>query len=138
MKRWLPWLPPALLVFVALIQITLTQRADLDPWKGGGFGMFSSLDRIASRQLRASMLAGSQWVPFRVPRSSTFDMRRATSMPTDAALDHFAELMIALDPPEHIRAIRVEVLKLVGNAETREFGFSLINARTVELVDESS
>ncbi len=94
-KRWLPWLPSAFLVLVALLQITLSFTADLDPWKGGGFGMFSTLDRIASRQLRASMLADSRWVPLRIPRAYILDVRRTVSMPTDTALDHFAELLVA-------------------------------------------
>ena len=132
---WLPWLPSALLVVVALVQITLAQAANLDPWKGGGFGMFSTLDRIASRQLRASMLAGSRWVPLRVPRSYVLEVRRTTSLPTDKALDRFADLLIELSPPQQVSAIRVEVLRLVRNPQTREFSLSSINSRTKKLPD---
>ena len=74
-KRSLPWLPSALLVLVALIQITLTRTVDLDPWKGGGFGMFATVDGISSRQLRATALAGSRWVPLGIPKAYVFEIR---------------------------------------------------------------
>ena len=42
-------LPPLLLTVVALLQIVLARTADLTAWKGGGFGMFSTLDHGAYR-----------------------------------------------------------------------------------------
>lgn len=43
------WLVPALLIVVALRQIFLVSTVKLSPWKGGGFGMFSSIDRPSNR-----------------------------------------------------------------------------------------
>lgn len=42
----LPLLPPTLLCLVALGQIYLARTADFTPWKGGGFGMFSTNDDV--------------------------------------------------------------------------------------------
>ena len=42
-------LPPVLLVIVAVSQIVVARTADLTPWKGGGFGMFATLDHGAYR-----------------------------------------------------------------------------------------
>ena len=44
MRRYLPHLPPLLLLVVACIQVYLVRTHDLSPWKGGGFGMFSTND----------------------------------------------------------------------------------------------
>ena len=41
--------PPVLLVVVAVCQIGLAKTSGLTPWKGGGFGMFSTLDHGAYR-----------------------------------------------------------------------------------------
>ncbi len=38
----LSWLPIIALITVALVQIVTAQRTELSPWKGGGFGMFST------------------------------------------------------------------------------------------------
>lgn len=40
---------PLLLIVIAIRQIILVDRIDLTPWKGGGFGMFSSIDRPSNR-----------------------------------------------------------------------------------------
>ena len=45
-------MPVLLLALVAANQIRLARTGPLSPWKGGGFGMFSTTDSPASRQLR--------------------------------------------------------------------------------------
>ena len=42
-------LPAALLLTIALTQMTLARTADLSPWKGGGFGMFAAIDQPGNR-----------------------------------------------------------------------------------------
>ena len=44
MRRILPFVPAILLCLVAGVQIYLVKAQDLTPWKGGGFGMFSTND----------------------------------------------------------------------------------------------
>ena len=41
---WRALLPVALLMAVATVQVILATAAGLTPWKGGGFGMFSTTD----------------------------------------------------------------------------------------------
>ena len=43
------WAVPLLLIGIALRQIVLVYTVGLTPWKGGGFGMFSSVDKARSR-----------------------------------------------------------------------------------------
>lgn len=44
------WGPSALLAAVALLQIALVYTSDLTAWKGGGFGMFATLDYGTNRR----------------------------------------------------------------------------------------
>ena len=44
MKRFLPYVPAILLCVVAIVQVQLSRTRSLSPWKGGGFGMFSTND----------------------------------------------------------------------------------------------
>ena len=55
-RRLLSWLAPGLLVLVACIQLALVRTHDLTAWKGGGFGMFSTLDSPVARTLRVVLL----------------------------------------------------------------------------------
>ena len=51
--RWWWHLPSAVLIGVACHQIWLTRSANLTPWSGGGFGMFSTIDGWGNRFLQA-------------------------------------------------------------------------------------
>lgn len=54
---------PVLMTVVALVQVVLTQTQDLTPWKGGGFGMFASVDRAEHRAVRAYLVTATGEVP---------------------------------------------------------------------------
>ena len=47
MKRLFPYLPPLILCLVAFLHFYLVRTHGLTPWKGGGFGMFSTNDHEA-------------------------------------------------------------------------------------------
>ena len=49
MNRIERWLAPGILCGVALLQIGLANFGTLSPWKGGGFGMFGSVDSLGMR-----------------------------------------------------------------------------------------
>lgn len=52
MRRFLPLLPPILLVVVASAQFGIAHTTALSQWKLGGFGMFSTSDEARTRVLR--------------------------------------------------------------------------------------
>src|SRR4051812_37163958 len=58
---------PVLLLAVLASHISLRATANLTPWKGGGFGMFSTIDSPATRQLRIELQTEDGDTPVAVP-----------------------------------------------------------------------
>lgn len=55
-RAWLAtWAVPVVAVAIAVTQVIVASTGTLSPWKGGGFGMFSTLDDPPSRTLRAQV-----------------------------------------------------------------------------------
>jgi hypothetical protein len=82
-----------LLVLVALRQIALSQTRGLSPWKGGGFGMFSTLDRAETRLVRCDLVNGSSKMPVDLTRSERVSrpLSQAQSIPTRTHLEALAK-----------------------------------------------
>lgn len=55
MKNRLHLVVPAILVTVFCIQFYLVQNHNLTQWKGGGFGMFSTIDSPSERTLKIQL-----------------------------------------------------------------------------------
>jgi hypothetical protein len=60
-------LAPVVLAVVAVNQVYLATAGDLSPWRGGGFGMFSTADRPEHRAVRTGFVVGGDVVPADVP-----------------------------------------------------------------------
>jgi len=58
---------PALLSALAIAQLIMGTQFDLSPWKGGGFGMFSTVDSPAGRMVRVYLDTGETEIPTRLP-----------------------------------------------------------------------
>jgi len=104
-------LPVLLLVLVALSQLCLAWGVGLlNPDKGGGFGMFSTVDRLNHRHLRAYRVGpeGEEALDLAADPSLRPTLRRATSLPSDHHLREVAAQLLERHPA---RAIRVEVWK---------------------------
>lgn len=109
-ERWLPRLAPVLLVAVALQQVALANLACLNPWKGGGFGMFATLDRGGLRDVRAFARTPDGEQRLGIPAELEGARLRVRDLPTDTALRELGEQLLArLPQAERPRAIRVEV-----------------------------
>ena len=84
------WGPATLFVLVALIHLHQTWTANLNPWLGGGFGMFSSTDRPwpQSLSLEAEDAAGKrylvEWIPEWSRPAATSPLGRRKSSATKA------------------------------------------------------
>lgn len=82
--------PPAMLVAVALFQGLLVQRYDLSPWKGGGFGMFSTVDDPKARFLRLYLETDRGELPVPVPAELAHAVRELRTLPTPKRLRRLA------------------------------------------------
>ena len=75
--------PALLLALVAVCQIVLAKTADLTPWKGGGFGMFATLDHNAHRRLEVVVDGTERSEALEIPPSLQADAARATAFPAE-------------------------------------------------------
>ena len=92
--RRLGWIPPILLLIVAAFQIYLVRTAHLTPWKGGGFGMFSTTDGNANRSLRI-LVTGPQRSEYLVLKGNLEDLgARAQMFPGNVQLEKLAKGII--------------------------------------------
>ena len=123
--RWralAPWLAPGALVVIALHQIALAQLADLSPWKGGGYGMFSTTDHGGARFLRVYALdaGGERRVP--LPPELVNRSYRVRDLPSPRGLRRLAR-EIAAAAPESVAgsaSLRLEVWRTVHDPITLE------------------
>jgi len=65
--RRLAWAVPVLMVAVAVGRMGLARMADLSPWKGAGFGMFSTVDGVDARFVRVTRMRQGAVIPLRLP-----------------------------------------------------------------------
>jgi hypothetical protein len=87
-------IPVALMLAVAGAQITLARGAGLSPWKGGGFGMFSTTDDAGRRGVRVFVSAPDRSEEVAIPPSLEDEAKRASVLPTDARLERLARLVV--------------------------------------------
>ena len=88
--RFLPLLPALLLTLVAASQLALHRGADLSPWKGGSFGMFSSNEGGWTRHTHFFLVEGTAEVEVELPEDLEDSEQRLRELPTDARLEQFA------------------------------------------------
>src|SRR5262245_49145722 len=88
-------LPPVLLVVVALCQVALAKTVGLTPWKGGGFGMFSTLDHGAYRGVVAIVEAPDRSETLEIPPSLEELAARAAACPSSWLLGELARGIVA-------------------------------------------
>ena len=87
--------PPVLLVVVAVCQIGLAKASGLTAWKGGGFGMFSTLDHGAYRGIDVVIEATDRSEAQHIPPSLEEIAARAAAYPSDWLLRRLAEGIVA-------------------------------------------
>jgi hypothetical protein len=83
-------IPAAVLAAVATSQVVLTQHAALTPWKGGGFGMFSTLDHGAFRAVTVVIDGPGRSETLDMPPSLEVLAARAANCPADWLLRRLA------------------------------------------------
>jgi len=110
-RRLAVYLPVLVLALVALNQIRMARTTDLTPWKGGGFGMFSTLDRPRARQVRVHVVGGGRDIPLAVPAELHELEESAKNLPTERNLIRLGREIAGTleDRLAGLETIRVEV-----------------------------
>jgi hypothetical protein len=89
--RALVWGSPILLCAVACLQIFLAMTKSLSPWKGGGFGMFSTVDSPDARFLRIYLVNGSEETAVLLPDNLKMLGRELQTIPSEALASDLAQ-----------------------------------------------
>jgi len=118
-----PWraiVPVALLLGVAGMQITLSRTADLTPWKGGGFGMFSTTDDAGRRHVRVFVSAAARSEEITITPSLADAASRAAVLPSDGELSRLAYLVVARERRNRrpVEEVRIEAWRIEYAPET--------------------
>lgn len=107
-----PIIPATVLALVACGQIYLAETRDLTAWKGGGFGMFSTLDGRDNRRLIITLVRGN----------GAEQRRVHAELPKDEKIRLLAERARALPTRERLqelgRALAKQPFRLVGKGDT--------------------
>jgi hypothetical protein len=89
--------------------VSLAQTVDLTAWKGGGFGMFSTLDHGAYRGVDIVVDAPDRSESLDIPGSLEVSAARAAACPTDRLLRALAEGVAAREQRYQRAVSRVTV-----------------------------
>jgi hypothetical protein len=100
--------PAALLVLIGIGQVAATGVAALTPWKGGGFGMFSTNDHAAHRTIRITVTARDRSEEIAISPSLRDAADRAAMLPGRRQLARLARLVVERErrhgrPAESVR-----------------------------------
>ena len=117
---WRALLPVSLLVVVASVQVILATTAGLTPWKGGGFGMFSTTDDGGRRYVRIFVSAPERSEEIEISPSLSDAARRAASLPTDTQLARLAQRVVARERRHGrpVELVRIETWRIEYARET--------------------
>ena len=112
---WRPIVPVALLLAVAAVQVTLVYTAELSPWKGGGFGMFSTTDDSGRRHVRIFVSAKDRSEEITIAPSLEDVADRAAVLPTDYQLTRLARRVVAREAryQRPIDVVRIDTWRIV-------------------------
>src|SRR5689334_5418552 len=107
---WRVWIPPIALLTIALAQVMLATTADLCPWKGGGFGMFSTNDAAVFRHVRVFVQREASFEELEIERSEEVNAIQASLFPSDRLLTRLAQAFASREQSAErsVNAVRVE------------------------------
>jgi hypothetical protein len=99
------------LIVVALVQIALATTGDMTAWKGGGFGMFSTLDHGAFRGVDIVVEATERSEEIEVSPSLEVPAARAVTFPSTRNLSALAEAVVEREL-RHARPVEIVRLQV--------------------------
>jgi len=139
--RTLPMIPPAILLLIAAVQSYNVRYHDLTRWKGGGFGMFSTVDEPGRRIVRCYLVGeDGREVPLKLPPNLQRLVWEARSIPTPDRVSRLARELAdglnqqfaksgALVPARYVRA---KIWRAAFDSESGQLTATKIAEATVE------
>ena len=117
---WRALLPVSLLLAMAAAQVTLATSAGLSPWKGGGFGMFSTTDDGGRRYVRIYVSAPERSEEISISPSLEDAARRAAVLPRDPELSKLARRVVERERRHQrsVDTVRIEAWSIQYARET--------------------
>lgn len=91
--KWVGFLAPSILLLIALFQLIQAGTRGLSPWKGGGFGMFSTVESPSSRVVKAYLGTPQGRIPVQIPGRFKKLEQRIRTQPSQQAGDALARLL---------------------------------------------
>ncbi len=92
-KSFLPYIVPTVIVLVASLQFYLVNTYSLVQWKGGGFGMFSTVDSQRSRFLKFYLITDEGEFPAEIPNDLDRLYVEASFFPASGRLSRLATIL---------------------------------------------
>ena len=113
-QRWRTLVPVALLMSVAGAQVVLTRASSLSPWKGGGFGMFSTTDDAGRRSVKVFVTAPDRSEEIAVTPSLEDAAARAAVLPNDWQLTRLARRVVERERRHDrpVETVRIETWRI--------------------------
>jgi len=99
------------LIIVSIVQVFLAMTASLSPWKGGGFGMFATLDGTAFRHVRIFVESKERSEELEIAPSQEWAAARGELFPSDRMLTGLAQTVVAREKRygRPVETVRIEV-----------------------------
>jgi hypothetical protein len=139
--RLLSLTAPAILLAIAGLQLYQVRVNELAPWKGGGFGMFSTVDGPRRRIVRAYLVddEGDE-MPLRVPKRLERLSWEVRSIPTPDRVSNLAQEIAAEFNQSAAKAgamvrgrhVRVEVWRVSFDPKASRLAAEKVEEETVE------
>jgi hypothetical protein len=121
-----PWIVPALMLGNILCHLVLIHTTPLTRWKGGGFGMYSSMHPHTKRSIWIETQSGPEKSRLRYKEKNFITHLNAKNMPTrkhlEAIKDEFRSGQAG-----HFNAITVEVWELIYHPQKNQLTQALIS-----------
>ncbi len=135
-------LPCFLLVLVATSRLAVSNSWDLSAWKGGGFGMFSTVDSPSNRQIvvKVEYVDGRVFVevPRKLRRDAAFVRHTASEKAFNGLVDEIAKFQEydTIDEPHGIAvgtvlSITVSLRKGEWDSSHKKMNWSILMERTM-------
>lgn len=87
------FLAPALLVGVAGVHAYFATAMNQTPWEGGGFGMFSTVDKRQARFVRCSLILPGDTARIQLPGHLRTYVQRLRARPTSDRVESLAQYL---------------------------------------------